>query len=115
MMKSSRPVMALLLVLSCSPTVLRADDDGLGKGAASYLGLGMGARALGLGGAYTAVAADASAIYWNPAGLSEMEHMEFFSGSASMDFDRSYYYTSFVFPFRHIEDSLLNAFDREER
>lgn len=36
-----------------------------------------GARALGLGGAYVAVPADASAPYWNPAGLSFLERATF--------------------------------------
>lgn len=33
---------------------------------------GFGARALGMGGAFTAVADDATAAYWNPAGLSQV-------------------------------------------
>ena len=35
----------------------------------SFLFMGVGARALGMGGAYTAVANDVTAVFWNPAGL----------------------------------------------
>jgi hypothetical protein len=35
----------------------------------SDLGMGIGARAIGLGGAFVSIADDASAVYWNPAGL----------------------------------------------
>ncbi len=41
---------------------------------------GFGARALGMGGAYSAVADDYSAIYWNPAGLAQMRKTEFWMG-----------------------------------
>lgn len=34
--------------------------------------LGIGARALGMGGAYTAIADDGVAAYWNPAGISQV-------------------------------------------
>ena len=40
--------------------------------AASFLKIGAGARATGLGGAFVAVANDASAGYWNPAGLAQL-------------------------------------------
>ena len=43
-------------------------------------GLGVGARALGMGGAYTGVANDYSALFWNPAGLAQMEYGEFSFG-----------------------------------
>jgi hypothetical protein len=40
--------------------------------AASFLKIGAGARAIALGGAFVAVADDASAGYWNPAGLTQL-------------------------------------------
>jgi hypothetical protein len=39
--------------------------------------LGFGARAMGMGGAFIAVADDATAASWNPAGLSQMTSSEF--------------------------------------
>jgi len=43
------------------------------KYAGSFMEDGGGARALGMGGAFTAVADDPSAAFWNPAGLSGLE------------------------------------------
>ncbi|MBN2028790.1 hypothetical protein JW824_00960 [bacterium] len=40
-----------------------------GEYAASFLDIGVGARALGMGGAFCSIADDESAFYWNPAGL----------------------------------------------
>lgn len=44
-------------------------QQGLAGVPGSYLFMGVGARALGLGGAFSAIANDATATYWNPAGL----------------------------------------------
>ncbi len=44
-----------------------------GTTAGTFLQLGVGGRAMGFGGAYSAVADDASALYWNPAGLTRVE------------------------------------------
>ena len=54
-----------------------ADDyapDARGTTALGFLKVGAGARAAALGGAYTAQGDDASALYWNPAGLLLMEN-----------------------------------------
>jgi hypothetical protein len=37
----------------------------------------VGARPMGMGGAFTAISDDINAIYWNPAGLSELKKTEF--------------------------------------
>lgn len=42
----------------------------------SDLGVGLGARAVALGGAFTALADDASAMFWNPAGLAQFDKNE---------------------------------------
>ena len=43
-----------------------------GIATAQFLKIGVGARASAMGEAFTAVANDASALYWNPAGLSQL-------------------------------------------
>ncbi len=51
---------------------------------ASFLDIGVGARALGMGGAYTALADDANSLYWNPAGLSRLDKREFTASHAEL-------------------------------
>ncbi|MBU0567282.1 hypothetical protein KJ693_09645 [bacterium] len=49
-----------------------------GATGASFLKIGVGARALGMGGAFVGLADDASALYWNPAGTSQLNQKELF-------------------------------------
>jgi hypothetical protein len=76
----------LLLALSGRPA---APASGF---AGEFLALGAGARALALGGAYVALADDATASYWNPAGLTRVAdrqlhlmHAERYGGMVSHD------------------------------
>lgn len=48
----------------------------VGTSAAAFLGIAVGPRAVGQGGAFVAVANDASALYWNPGGLSRYGRSE---------------------------------------
>lgn len=59
-----------------------------------FLAVGVGARALGMGSAYTAVVSDVTSGYWNPAGLLGVKgdlqvgvmHSEYFAGIAKYDY-----------------------------
>lgn len=50
-----------------------------GTSSGTFLRIGVGARAEGMGETFVAVANDPSAIYWNPAGLANMQKVEAFA------------------------------------
>ncbi|MFH1501449.1 MAG: PorV/PorQ family protein [Candidatus Eisenbacteria bacterium] len=82
-MKRTLAVISVAVLLA-APAVVHAED---GTSGLAFLKLGAGARAIGVGDAYTAVAGDASSIYWNPAGTVAVEnidvvlmHSEWFEG-----------------------------------
>lgn len=63
---------ALVLVLfsfSNSFAQLFGSTSKVGTTAAQFLKIGAGARAIGMGGAYTALSNDIYSVYWNPAGI----------------------------------------------
>ena len=58
----------ILIVINLFVIRVSAQDEGSG-GTESNLSAGYGARAMSLGGAFTALADDPTAVFWNPAGL----------------------------------------------
>ncbi len=67
-----RTLGVVFLLALFSPVAARAD-----KYAGEFLKIGVGARALGMGGAFVGLADDASALYWNPAGLAFLRRNQF--------------------------------------
>jgi hypothetical protein len=65
-LKPTALALVLLFALAAGATTLAAEDP---VGTAAILDIGLGARALGMGGAHIAVANDAATVYYNPAGL----------------------------------------------
>ncbi len=47
-----------------------------GTTAAQFLKIEVGAKSIGMGGAFVSLANDASALYWNPAGISRLENSD---------------------------------------
>jgi len=67
-----------------------------GTTAADFLNLPVGARAAGMGGAYSAVSDDASAVYWNPAGLVQIPKLSAIFMRAQYFEDISYQYAAYA-------------------
>jgi hypothetical protein len=70
------------------------------------LKIGIGARAIGLGEAYVAVANDPTAIYWNPAGLASMQRNEVAFSHVEWPADIRYEHIAMVVPMRKLGGSL---------
>ncbi|MFA5034649.1 MAG: hypothetical protein WC500_02590 [Candidatus Margulisiibacteriota bacterium] len=64
----------------------------------AVLNAGVGARPLAMGGAFTSVADNADAPYWNPAGLGFISSQEITSSQTRLSTDADHYYLSYVTP-----------------
>lgn len=68
--------------------------------AGAYLKIGVGARALGMGGAFVAVSDDGSASFWNPAGLVQLNKNSITTMHSVLKFERTYNFINFVRPIK---------------
>jgi len=64
----------------------------------AFLKAGVGARPLGMGSAFTAVADNADAPYWNPAGLGLIKKNEITTMQTRLSTDADHYYISYIRP-----------------
>jgi len=69
-----RLVIFILFIIALSSPACFA--KGRGTTGANFLKIGVGARPLGMGGAFVAVADDANTIWWNPAGVASIKRKE---------------------------------------
>lgn len=65
----------LVLMILISERFVYANSEGGGE-SWSFLTIGVGAKAIGMGEAFVSVADDATATYWNPAGLAFLDDPE---------------------------------------
>jgi hypothetical protein len=71
---------------------------GTGECGAQFLKMGVGARACGMGEAFTAVADDPSAVYWNQAGLAQLDRVDVLAMQNFWLLDMSYQYLALAVP-----------------
>lgn len=74
-MRRSIHLLAISFLISISSLGI-AGGPTTAKYAGEFLSLGAGGRSLGMGGAFVAVTRDATAGYWNPAGLAFIDYPE---------------------------------------
>ncbi|OIP28322.1 hypothetical protein AUK22_04320 [bacterium CG2_30_54_10] len=91
-----KTILKLLLPIALCVTVLSpAHAESAGR-AGAYLKMGIGARALGMGSAFTAVADDSTAAFWNPAGLATLDKPEASFMHANLTLDRKYNFFNYA-------------------
>lgn len=89
-------ITTLGILLYSIPQVAWCKASGGQPGA--FLSWGAGARSLGMGKAFVSIADDASATYWNPAGLAQIDRKEITALHAILWADTMYDFISYVHP-----------------
>ncbi|GAB4269115.1 MAG: hypothetical protein Kow0029_04960 [Candidatus Rifleibacteriota bacterium] len=89
----------LFLVALSVGTMNTAFAESAGR-AGAYLKMGVGARALGMGSAFTALADDSTAAFWNPAGLARLKTAEASFMHADLTMDREYNFFNYAHPLK---------------
>ncbi len=120
MFKQILIILSAVLLISITDSNAQNYNDALRLG---LPGLGSNARALGMGNAFNALSDDASAAYFNPAGLGLLKKMEFSGGLNILNYDNNTTFfgqetkantsnttlnrLSFAFPFPTLQGSLV--------
>lgn len=68
-----KKIITLLLILVLPVSVFSQGFSKVGTAAAQFLKIGVGARAMGMGETFAAVANDVTTLYWNPAGITNLK------------------------------------------
>lgn len=77
---------------------LPSDNTAYGTTAGEFLLLGAGARGMALGGAYGALSTDVTALYYNPAGIAQLDRPGALVSSYSYVADTRYTWAGIAFP-----------------
>ncbi len=88
-------VLTAVLILSLLPA---QNVNKTGTTAANFLKIGVGSRAIGMGGAFVALANDASAMFWNPGGIARLERSELLVNHTRWLADIGFTYIGYVLP-----------------
>jgi len=91
----------LVSAVALMPSLVAAQAK-VGTTGAQFLELGVSARAMGMAEAFTAVANDISAVYYNPAGLTSLQGKEFMATYIKMPADIGYGFVGFGLPLESI-------------
>jgi len=92
--------LAIMFILAL-PVSAKQINKNAGTTAFSFLKLGVGAKAVAMGGAFTAVADDPSAIYYNPSGTIHLERRQLLAGYHNYVLDIQSGFIAYTQPLAH--------------
>ena len=82
----------------CAGHLFAQDGDGQGGTTSTFSDFGFGARAMGFGNAFTAIADDPTAVHWNPAGLDYIYQQSLSAFHASLYEGTLYSFLGYAYP-----------------
>ena len=91
-------IYVVILLLIVQTVYGQGEVTKVGTTAANFLNLEVGARAISLGGAFTAVANDASALKWNPAGLTYFNRISLSHTHTNLYVDIKHQFVGLIIP-----------------
>ncbi|MDE2142101.1 MAG: PorV/PorQ family protein [Elusimicrobia bacterium] len=89
------PFIGALIIIVLAATFAGAQNGGQ---PGQFLSFGVGGRAMAMGGAYYGISDDASAAYWNPAGLAQLQRKELTTMQATLVAQNKLTYFSLAYP-----------------
>ena len=96
-----KKLIILIIITIIAPALFGQNVSKVGTTAARFLNIDIGARAVGMGGAYTTVANDVSAIYWNPAGLTRFASGQVLFNHVNWIADMKYDFAAIAIPLQN--------------
>ena len=94
-----KKIFLVLIILSLPATSFSGDFSKVGTAAAQFLKIGVGARAMGMGETFVAVANDASSLYWNPSGMTNISALSVNVSHSQWFAELFHNYAGIVIPF----------------
>lgn len=107
--------MFLGLVLLAGVASIACGFSKVGTTAAPFLKIEFGARAVAMGGSFVALADDPTGVYYNPAGIVELQGTSLAGGHTVWFADLDYNYASFVLPTRRVNVCMWGSFLTSEQ
>lgn len=82
-------IISAFLIMMISSRTQAQEFAPVGTAVGQFLEIGVGAKSAGMGEAYTAIVRGASSVFWNPAGLADMDARNFYMAYSSWPADIS--------------------------
>ncbi|MGD8627804.1 MAG: PorV/PorQ family protein [bacterium] len=99
-----------LLMPAAAVSQTSLGDQRVGTSSGSFLRVGVGARPVGMGGAYVAVCNDAVSCAWNPAGLIHIDGYEFALTHTELPADIVYNHACYGMPIKRLDGTIAVQF-----